>query len=115
MHPDDALMTSIPASPPPSRLRALLASHRLAVASRAVAAIGGGYVLAACSNALLAVALPMARSQAVLTSMLVAIVVYAAAAMWAFATATAARAWIGITLPALACYGGYRLLAGGVA
>lgn len=80
-------------------------SHRLQIASRAVAAIAGGYLLAAACSAALAVALPIARSQAVLTGMLVSILVYACAALWAFAVASAARAWAGIVLPALALLG----------
>lgn len=76
--------------------------HRpwLAVLSRSVAAIVGGYALAATCAMFFAVALPVARAQAVLTGMLVAIVLCACAALWAFATRTALRAWIGIAAPA---------------
>lgn len=68
--------------------------------SRALAAILGGYALAAAATAFLSVALPMARSQAVLTAMFIGIVLYACAALWAFATRTALRAWLGIAPPA---------------
>jgi hypothetical protein len=73
----------------------------LGVLSRSLAAIFGGYALAASTGALMAVALPIARSQAVLTGMLTAIVVCACAALWAFAVRTALKAWIGIAAPAI--------------
>lgn len=47
-----------------------------------------------------AVALPIARGQAVLTGMLAAIALGACAALWAFSTRTALRAWTGILAPA---------------
>jgi hypothetical protein len=72
----------------------------LGVLSRSLAAIVGGYALAATCAMFFAVALPIARAQAVLTGMLVAIVLCACAALWAFATRTALRAWIGIATPA---------------
>jgi len=71
----------------------------LGVLSRSLAAIFGGYALAATCAMFFAVALPIARAQAVLTGMLVAIVLCACAALWAFATRTALRAWIGIAAP----------------
>ncbi len=76
-----------------------LARPWLGVLSRSLAAIVGGYALAATCSMFFAVALPIARAQAVLTGMLVAIVLCACAALWAFATRTALRAWVGIALP----------------
>ncbi len=73
----------------------------LGVLSRSLAAIFGGYGLATTTSMLMAVTLPMARSQAVLTGMLTAIVVCACAAMWAFAVRSALKAWIGIVVPAI--------------
>ncbi|HWK70085.1 MAG TPA: DUF3649 domain-containing protein [Burkholderiaceae bacterium] len=78
-------------------------SHRLGVASRAAAAILGGYALAAACTALLAVALPIKRSDAVLTATLLSFTVYACAALWAFAARSALHAWLGIALPAALC------------
>lgn len=69
------------------------------VLSRSLAAIFGGYALAASTGAFLAVALPIARSQAVLAGMLLAILVFACAALWAFAAASAWKAWAGILVP----------------
>lgn len=85
-------------SAPVSRPR--LAARWPGVLSRSAAAILGGYALAAAATAFLSLALPMARSQAVLTGMLAGIAVYACAAMWAFAVRSALRAWLGIVLPA---------------
>ncbi|MEA9481575.1 DUF3649 domain-containing protein [Xanthomonas campestris] len=87
----------------------------LGVLGRSVAAIGGGYALASATNLLLAVALPMPRSEAVLTSMLVGIVVCACAPLWAFATATVLRAWVGIGAPAAAMFAAAAWLQPGAA
>lgn len=92
------------------RLGAFLAHPWLGVLSRTLAAILGGYALAAASAAFLALALPMERSQAVLTGMLVAIALCACAALWAFATRTALRAWAGIALPTALLWLGAHLL-----
>jgi len=76
-----------------------LLRYRLAVASRAVAAIGGGYLLAAATTTVLSLVLPLSRSEAVVTATLLSFVVYACAAIWVFAAATAWRAWLGIAIP----------------
>ncbi|MET1023828.1 MAG: DUF3649 domain-containing protein [Pseudoxanthomonas sp.] len=73
----------------------------LGVLSRSLAAIFGGYALGASASALMSLTLPMARSQAVVTGMLTAIVICACAALWAFAVRTALKAWIGIAVPTL--------------
>jgi len=68
--------------------------------SRIVAALFGGYALAAlCSVA--AVALPMAPTEAVLTGMLASFVVYVCAVVWVFAVRSATRAWVGLAIAAL--------------
>ncbi|GAB3060939.1 DUF3649 domain-containing protein [Stenotrophomonas tumulicola] len=84
-----------------ARLLAFFARPGWGVLSRSLAAILGGYTLAAVTSVFCAVVLPGARGQTVLTGMLVAIVVAACAALWAFATRTALRAWVGIALPTL--------------
>ena len=63
--------------------------------SRIVAAILGGYALAALSS-VAALALPMDRAQAVLTGMLASFAVYAGAVVWVFAVRSAWRAWAGL-------------------
>ncbi len=75
------------------------ARHRWAVVSRAIAAIAGGYVLAALCSTALALWLPLARAEAVTTGALASFAVYAGAVMWAFAARTAGRAWAGIGWP----------------
>ncbi|SFP44084.1 Protein of unknown function [Variovorax sp. OK605] len=79
--------------------------YRLGVASRAVAAIAGGYGVAALSAALLALCLPalfgMARSEAAMTGTLASFLVFAIAVMWVFAARTALRAWSGLAIAAV--------------
>ncbi len=76
------------------------AVYRLGVASRSVAAIVGGYVLAALVTMLLSVSLPVARSEAVMTATLLSFAIYTCAVMWVFATRSALRAWLGLLIPA---------------
>ncbi|KAB8063894.1 MULTISPECIES: DUF3649 domain-containing protein [Janthinobacterium] len=76
------------------------AVYRLGVASRSVAAIVGGYVLAALVTMLLSVSLPMARSEAVMTATLLSFAIYTCVVMWVFATRSALRAWLGLAIPA---------------
>ncbi|KAF1043268.1 MAG: hypothetical protein GAK35_02268 [Herbaspirillum frisingense] len=75
--------------------------YRLAVLSRAVAAIAGGYVLAALCTALSAQWLPMARADAVMTATMLSFLIYTCAVIWVFAARDAWRAWAGVGLPAL--------------
>lgn len=76
--------------------------YRLAVASRSLAAVIGGYGCAAAFAAALAVALPLARSEAVLWGTMLSFAVWSLAVIWAFAARSAGRAWLGILLPAAA-------------
>lgn len=77
--------------------------YRLAITSRAIAAIGGGYALAAGFAAALSLALAqwMPRVEAVLTATMLAWLAYALAAGWAFYARTAWGAWGGTLLLAL--------------
>lgn len=74
--------------------------YRLAVTSRAAAAILGGYGLASAAAACLAVWLPMQRADAVVTAQMLSFVVYTCGVLWVFATRNAWRAWAGILVPA---------------
>lgn len=74
--------------------------YRLGVASRVVAAIGGGYVLAALATGLLAVVLPMPPAEAVMTATLLSFSLYACAVLWVFAVGSAWRAWTGLGVAA---------------
>ena len=96
----------------PATARPLFSNPRWGVLSRSLAAIFGGYALASATSVFCAVALPGARGQAVLTGMLLAILVAACAALWAFATRTALRAWVGILIPTGLFWVGTRLLQG---
>lgn len=79
--------------------------YRLAVASRALAALGGGYLLASAVAAAAALGLPMAlalsRAEATVSGVMLAFLVYALAFMVAFACRSAWRAWAWILGPAL--------------
>lgn len=70
--------------------------YRGGVAARAVAAIGGGYVLTAIASSLIALALPLPRADAVTIATLLSFVVYTCVILWVFATSSALRAWIGV-------------------
>lgn len=79
-----------------------------AVASRALAAAVGGYLLASVLPVPLAALWPMARVDAALAAMAASFAVYTAAVMWAFAARSASVAWAGLagmlTLSALAAW-----------
>ncbi|MDQ0143446.1 DUF3649 domain-containing protein [Cupriavidus necator] len=75
--------------------------YRAGVGARAVAAIAGGYALAALATAVLALYLPMARQDAVTTATLLSFAIYAGAVVWVFAVRSAWRAWVGLALPAV--------------
>lgn len=68
--------------------------------SRIVAALFGGYALAALAS-VAALALPMGTVEAVLAGMQASFVVYAAAAIWVFAARSASRAWLGLAAAAV--------------
>lgn len=70
--------------------------YRAGVASRAVAAIGGGYLLATLCTQALALGLPMSPVDNVVAATLAGFVVYAVAVMCVFAAASATRAWLGL-------------------
>ncbi|WP_235578209.1 DUF3649 domain-containing protein [Pseudorhodoferax sp. Leaf267] len=67
--------------------------------SRIVAALFGGYALAALTS-VATLALPLSRSEAVLTGMLLSFLVYAGAVVWVFAVRSARRAWAGLLVAA---------------
>ena len=71
-------------------------AYRAGVAARAIAAIGGGYLLAALSTRALALGLPLSPVDSVVAATLAGLVVYPCAIMWCFAAASAVRAWLGL-------------------
>jgi hypothetical protein len=70
-----------------------------ALLSRIVAAVFGGYALAALASVAV-LALPMSEPQAVLTGMLASFAIYAGAVVWVFAVCSAGRAWAGLLVAA---------------
>ncbi|MGE8186406.1 DUF3649 domain-containing protein [Pseudomonas sp. NPDC086278] len=83
------------------KTRTLPVSYRLAVASRVLAALLGGYILSALASVSLALWLPMARAEAVVTGMMSSFLVYLVAVLWCFACRSAWQAWFGLILPSL--------------
>lgn len=75
-------------------------SSRAALLSRIVAALFGGYALAALTS-VAALALPMGTVEAVLAGMQASFLVYAGAVIWVFAARSALRAWLGLAAVAL--------------
>lgn len=67
--------------------------------SRIVAAVVGGYALAALAS-VAPLALPVSRPQAVLAGMQLSFAVYTGAVVWVFAVRSARRAWTGLLLMA---------------
>lgn len=81
--------------------------YRLAIASRVLAALLGGYAVAALVSAALTLLLLQTgvatRAQAVVWTSLLSFTLYTAAALWVFATRSAARAWAGLCAVAVPC------------
>jgi len=67
--------------------------------SRIVAALFGGYALAALASVAV-LALPMSKPQAVLTGMLASFAIYTGAVIWVFAVRSATKAWAGLIIVA---------------
>lgn len=78
-----------------------------AVFSRVLAALLGGYALAALLASALAVALPWlglgTRAEGVQTAGLLSFTLYTGAAIWAFSARSALHAWLGLAGVGLAC------------
>ncbi|OPA92797.1 hypothetical protein BFW87_16865 [Pseudomonas fluorescens] len=81
------------------RTPSLPASYRLAVTSRVLAAVVGGYLMASLAAVCLALWMPTSRADAVITGMMSSFVFYLLAVIWCFACRTAWRAWCGVMLP----------------
>jgi hypothetical protein len=81
------------------RKTSLPLSYRLAVTSRALAAVVGGYLLASLASVCMALWLPTSRADAVVSGMMSSFVFYLLAVIWCFACRTAWRAWLGVLLP----------------
>jgi hypothetical protein len=84
-----------------AKSKTLPVSYRLAVTSRALAAVFGGYVVTALASVCLTLWVPMARAEAVVTGMTSSFLVYLLAVIWCFACRSASRAWLGLILSSL--------------
>ena len=73
--------------------------YRLAVASRVLAAVLGGYLLAALASVCVSYFAPLPRPQAVVLGMTLSFLVYLAAVIWCFACRSAWHAWLGLAMP----------------
>ncbi|AWM90370.1 DUF3649 domain-containing protein [Pseudomonas sp. 31-12] len=83
------------------KISTLPVSYRLAVTSRVLAAVLGGYIVAALASVSLSLWLPMARAEAVVTGMMISFLVYLVAVLWCFACRSAWQAWFGLIVPGL--------------
>lgn len=74
-------------------------SYRLAVASRSLAALLGGYALASVASVCIALLAPLAAVDATLVGLMLSFVFYVLAFIWCFACRTASQAWLGVLAP----------------
>ncbi len=102
---EDAPMDGSPAATTPvvkkriPQTRGVTVAYRLAVASRSLAAIFAGYLLASVTSICIAEWLPLPRAEAVVTAMMLSFLVYLVAVLWCFACRTALQAWVGVLAP----------------
>src|SRR3990167_8114645 len=83
------------------KTRTLPVPYRLAVTSRVLAAVLGGYIVAALASVSLSSWLPMSRAEAVVTGMMSSFLAYLIAVLWCFACRSAWRAWFGLIVASL--------------
>lgn len=82
---------------------AVTVSQRMAVGSRVLAALIGGYVFTSATVVLVSVLWPGSMAQGVFWATMLSFLLYAAAVIWTFTARTATRAWAGLLGAALAC------------
>lgn len=78
------------------------AAYRWSVLARVVAAAVGGYVAVTLAHLALMVVLPVDGYKALLFSMQTGFLYYTGVVIWCFAARTATRAWLGLTVVAIA-------------
>lgn len=86
--------------------------YRLAILSRTLLAVGGGYLFAALSTASLALILPMSRAQAVMAATQLSFALFCALVVWAFCASSLRKAWL--VTAGLCAVPGLHLLCRGV-
>lgn len=82
-------------------MKVLPVSYRLAVTSRVLAAVLGGYIVAALASVSLTLWVSMTRADAVVTGMMTSFLAYLCAVIWCFACRSAWRAWLGLIVTSL--------------
>jgi len=75
--------------------------YRWQIALRVAVAIVGGYALANITAILLSYLLPMSKSDAVMTGILLSFAIYTGAIMWVFAVRSVKKACMGLIAPSL--------------
>lgn len=75
--------------------------YRWQIALRVAVAIIGGYALANIAAILLSYLLPMPKSDAVMTGILMSFAIYTGAIMWVFAVRSVKKAWLGLVAPSM--------------
>jgi hypothetical protein len=68
--------------------------YRLMVASRILAAVIGGYALTSGLAVLLALLLPVSKSEATQASTMLSFIIYAVVVLWIFAARSITRVWL---------------------
>ncbi|MBM3111439.1 DUF3649 domain-containing protein [Pseudomonas arcuscaelestis] len=84
-----------------SKAAGLSLNYRLAVTSRCLAAVFGGYLLAAMASVCITLLAPMPKAEAVISGMMLSFLFYLVAFLWCFACRTAWHAWWGVLVPSL--------------
>jgi hypothetical protein len=74
----------------------------MAIFSRVLAALFGGYLLANMMAIALSYLLPGSRADAVMVAVFASFIIYAGAVVWVFSARTARVAWLGLLIPGLA-------------
>ncbi|KAA8695769.1 DUF3649 domain-containing protein [Pseudomonas syringae pv. tagetis] len=82
-----------------ARSKRLATGYRLAVTSRALAAVFAGYLLASVVSICVAQWLPIPRAESVVAGMMLSFLVYLVAVLWCFACRTVLQAWVGVLAP----------------
>lgn len=82
-----------------SNLGRLPTSYRLAITSRVMAAVLGGYLVATLASLCVTLLLPLPRAEAVLSGLMISFLFYLVAVLWCFACRTAWQAWLGLLVP----------------
>jgi hypothetical protein len=74
----------------------------MAIFSRILAALFGGYLLANVAAIAVSYLLPGSRADAVIVSIFASFIIYAGAVIWVFSARTVRAAWLGLLIPGMA-------------